>query len=105
VCGMPNSGYAKSEELDGPAVSALRRAIAEVKQHRSLDGLPKIYYLELLRVSEGTLSRKSRLYLQSLQPTNPHWARMVGYGPCSFCVMHKEGLCPSSGDIYRLMMN
>jgi hypothetical protein len=30
-------------ELDSPAVSALRRAIAEFKQHWSLIGLPKIY--------------------------------------------------------------
>jgi hypothetical protein len=29
----------------------------------------KIYYLELRRASEGTLSRWSRLYLQSLAPT------------------------------------
>jgi hypothetical protein len=32
----------------------------------SLDGWPKIYYLKLLRASEGTLSRWSRLHLQLL---------------------------------------
>jgi hypothetical protein len=37
-------------------------------------------------------------------PSNPHWARVVDYGPFSLCVIHKEGLCPSSGDINRLMM-
>jgi hypothetical protein len=42
--------------------------------------------------------------LQSLAPTNPHWARVVGYGPFSLWVIHKEGLCPSSGGINRLMM-
>jgi hypothetical protein len=42
--------------------------------------------------------------LKSLAPTNPHWARVVGYGSFSLCVFHKEGLCPSSGDINRLMM-
>jgi hypothetical protein len=57
-----------------------------------------------LRAAEGTLSLWSRLYLQSLVPTNPHWARAVGYGLFSLCVIHKEGLCPSSGDINRLMM-
>jgi hypothetical protein len=36
--------------------------------------------------------------------TNPHWARVVGYGPFSLCVIHKQGLCSSSGDINRLMM-
>jgi hypothetical protein len=35
---------------------------------------------------------------------NPHWARKVGYGPFSLCVIHKEDLCPSSGDYIRLMM-
>jgi hypothetical protein len=50
-----------------------------------------MYYLELLRASEGTLSRWSRLYLQSLV-TNPHWARAVGYGPFSLCVIHKVAL-------------
>jgi hypothetical protein len=54
--------------------------------------------------SESTLSRWSQLHLQSLAPTNPHWARVVGYGPLSLWVIHKEGLCPSSGDINRLMM-
>jgi hypothetical protein len=61
-------------------------------------------YLEFLRASEGTLSRWSRLHLQWLALTNPHWARVVGYGPLSLCVTHKEGLCPSSGGINRLMM-
>jgi hypothetical protein len=46
--------------------------IAEAK-HRSqwpvLGWVTKIYYLKLLRASEGTLSRYSRLYLQSLAPT------------------------------------
>jgi hypothetical protein len=93
------------EELDGPAGSALRRAIAEVKQHLSVIGwVTKIYYLELLRASEGTLSRWSRLHLQLLVPTNPHWTRVVGYGSFSLCVIQKEGLCPSIGDINRLMM-
>jgi hypothetical protein len=42
--------------------------------------------------------------LQSLAPTNPHWARVVGYGPFFLCVLHKEALCPSSGEIKMLMM-
>jgi hypothetical protein len=49
-----------------------RRVIAEAK-HRSqwpvLGWVPKIYYLELLRASEGMISRWSRLHLQSLAPT------------------------------------
>jgi hypothetical protein len=38
------------------------------------------------------------------RPTNPRWAHVVGYSPFSLCVIHKEGLCPSSGDINRLIM-
>jgi hypothetical protein len=61
-------------------------------------------YLEVLRAKEGTLSRWSLLHLQSLAPNNPHCARVVGYGSFSLCVIHKDGLCPSSGYINRLMM-
>jgi hypothetical protein len=93
------------EEFDSPAVSALRRTIAEVKQRRSV----------IRWVTKNLLSRAppcfgrhvkplARLHLQSLAPTNPHLAHVVGYGPFSLCVIHKEGLCPSSGDINRLMM-
>jgi hypothetical protein len=61
--------------------SALRRAIAEVEQRWSVDGwMTNIYYLELLRASEGKLNRWSRLHLQLLAPTNHH---VVGYGPFS----------------------
>jgi hypothetical protein len=63
-----------------------------------------MYNLELLRVSEGTFSHWSRLHLQLLVPTNPHWARGVGIDPFFLCIIHKEGLCPSSGEIDRLMM-
>jgi hypothetical protein len=53
---------------------------------------------------EGKLSHWSRLHLQLLAPTNPHWAREVSYGPFTLSVIHKEGLCPSSGNINRVMM-
>jgi hypothetical protein len=43
------------------------------------------------------------LHMQSLAPTNPHWA-VVGYGSFPLLVIHKEGLCPSSGDNNRLML-
>jgi hypothetical protein len=46
----------------------------------------------------------SRLHWQSLAPTNPHWVCVVGYGPFFLFVIHKEGLCSSSGDINRLIM-
>jgi hypothetical protein len=77
----------------------MRRAIAEVKQRWSVIGWVTKMYLELLRASQGTLSRWPRLYLQSLEP---HLG-VVGYDSFSLCVIHKEGLCRSSGDINRLM--
>jgi hypothetical protein len=89
------------------------RKLSNVGQ--SLDGRSKMYYLDLLRASKGTLRRArrsviaevkhrwsvigwvtknllsqappcfgrhvkpvGRLHLQSLAPTNPHWARVVG---------------------------
>jgi hypothetical protein len=61
-----------AEELDGPSGQCARRAIAEAKhlsQWPVLGWVTKIYYLELLCASEGTLSRWSRLHLQSLSPT------------------------------------
>jgi hypothetical protein len=67
-------------------------------------GIGPFYYLELLRASEGTLSSWPWLHLQSVAPTNPHWVHVVGHGLFSLCVIHKESLYPSSGDIYRLMM-
>jgi hypothetical protein len=49
----------------------------------------------------------SQIFFQSLimiMMMNPHWARVVGYGPFSLWVIHKEGLYPSSGELNRLMM-
>jgi hypothetical protein len=49
-----------------------QHVIAEVKQRsqKSVIGrVTKIYYIELFRALEGTLSRWSRLHLQSLAPT------------------------------------
>ncbi|CAG9796185.1 unnamed protein product [Diatraea saccharalis] len=66
-------------------------------------GDQKNYYLELLRASEGTLSRWSRLHLQSLIPSNPHWASVEGHGPSSLTI-HKKGLSPCSGDVKGLVI-
>jgi hypothetical protein len=56
--------------------SVRSRKLSNVGQ--SWDGWPKIYYLNLLRASESTLSRWSRLHLQALARTTPHWAHVVG---------------------------
>jgi hypothetical protein len=51
--------------------SVRSRKLSNVGQ--SLDDWLKNYYLELLRASKDTLSRWSRLHMQLLPPTNPHW--------------------------------
>jgi hypothetical protein len=106
--GLPPAWSARSavwEELDGTAVSALGvRSWKLSNVDRSSGGRPKIYSRELLRALEGTLSRWSRLRLQSIAPTNPHWACVLGYGPFFLCVIDKKDLYTSSGDNNRLMM-
>jgi hypothetical protein len=74
------------EELDSLTDRALRHAIAEVKQRWSVIAWATKSLLSRARASEGTLSHWSRLLLQSLAPTNPHNARVVGCGLISLCV-------------------
>jgi hypothetical protein len=84
------------EELDGPAVSALSVRswkLSNVRKGQSMG------YRKLLRASEGTLTWWSQPHLQSLAPINLNWARVVGYGLISLCVIHKEGLCPAVGTL------
>ncbi|RVE44141.1 hypothetical protein evm_011220 [Chilo suppressalis] len=57
--------------------SCLSSTIAAERANHLRHRAPKNDYLELLRALEGTLSRWSRLHLQSLAPTNPHWARVL----------------------------
>jgi hypothetical protein len=42
--------------------------------------------------------------LTAFVPTNPGCVRVVGYGPFSLFVNHKDGLCPNSRDIKMMMM-
>jgi hypothetical protein len=82
------------------------RLIAEVKQRSQrpvIGWVLQMYYLDLFRALEVML-RWSRLNLHSLAPTNPHWARVLGSGPLSLCVIHKDSPCPNREDINRLMM-
>jgi hypothetical protein len=80
-------------EHDGHAVSVLRRAIAEVKQHCSVIGY----------VTKNLLSRAATAFAV-VSTHQPALVRVVGYGSFFLCVTHKVCLCPSSGDINRLMM-
>jgi hypothetical protein len=51
-----------------------------------------------------SLRHCERLHLQLWATTNSHWARVVGYGAFSLCIIHKKCLCLSSEHINRLMM-
>jgi hypothetical protein len=88
------------EEPDGTAVSALgvrSRELSSVLKGQ-LAWVTKIYYVEL-RASEGTLSRWSRVHLQSLAPTpvsRSVYVRQaaglfVGYSCCSYLYPTKRG--------------
>jgi hypothetical protein len=68
----------KIEELDGPAVSALRRAIAEVKQHWSIIG----------RVTKNSLSLAPPLFGKHVKPV-----------PAVFAIVstHQPALGPRGG--------
>jgi hypothetical protein len=65
----------------------------------SIIWMTKIYYLELLRALEGTLSRWSRLHLQSLVPTNPHWARARVLARFPLCVSIRTACAPAVGTL------
>jgi hypothetical protein len=61
---------------------------------------------------QNVLSRASPRFERHVKPLVPAVFAVVsthqtalGYGPFFLCVLHKESLCPSSGDINRLMMN
>jgi hypothetical protein len=49
-------------------------------------------------ISSSSVHQKARYAVPS------DWARVVGYGPFSLCVIYKEGLRPSSGGINGLVM-
>jgi hypothetical protein len=86
------------------AVSALQRAIAEVKQRWSVVGW----------VTKNLLSRAQLCLGKHVKPLVPaafavvstHQSALGSRRGCSFslCVIHKEGLCPSSRDNNRLLL-
>jgi hypothetical protein len=94
------------EELDGPAVSVLRRAIAEVKQR----------WLVIEWVTKNLLTRSPPCFGKYVKQLIPAAFAVVStyqpaLGPRSglrpvllMCVIHKEGLCPNNGDIHWLII-
>jgi hypothetical protein len=93
------------EKLDGLAVSALRLAIAEVKQRWSLiGGVTKNLLSGALPCFGRHVKRLVPAAFASLALNNQHWGRVVGIVPFCLCVIHKDDLCPSSGNINMLMM-
>jgi hypothetical protein len=85
-----------------PRGQCARRAIAKAKQRSQWSGIgweTKIYYLELLRASEGTLSRWPRLHLQSLAPTPV--SRKVDVGKRLVVKIIAESLSQHDENMYR----
>jgi hypothetical protein len=62
----------------------------------------KVFGTYPINLKQPTL--KGEIIIKYIPTTNPHCALVVGYGPFSLCAIHKESLCPSSGDGNRLMM-
>jgi hypothetical protein len=94
---------AKNEEVDGSAVSALQRAIADVKlvSHWSvtknlLSRVPSCFGRHVMPLFPTTFA-----VVSTHQPALGAWWVSC---PFSLCVIHEEDLCPSSGDINRLMV-
>jgi hypothetical protein len=92
------------EELDDPAVSALRRAIAEVKQHWSVIGWVTKNLLSRTPPCLGKLVKPLVPAAFTVDSTRQPALGVAGYGPFSLRVYHKEGPCPTNGDINMLMM-
>jgi hypothetical protein len=69
-----------TEELDGQCA---RRAIAKVKQHWSFIGWVT---KNLIYQAPPCFRRHVKLVpaVFAVVTTNPHWARVVGYGPFSY---------------------
>jgi hypothetical protein len=58
------------------------------------------------KTSKSRIKKRGAIYMRLLEKksTNqPAQARVVGYALFSLCVIHKEGLCPSSGEISLVM--
>jgi hypothetical protein len=90
------------KELNCPTVSELRREIVKVKQRWAIIGWVT---KNLLYRVPSCFGRHVKMLVQAaLAPTILHWVCGVGNGLFSLCVIHKKGLCPSSGDINGLMM-
>jgi hypothetical protein len=92
------------EELDVPAVSALRRAIAEVKQRWSVIGWVTKNLLSGPHALEGTLTLVSAAFAL-VSTYQPALGPCGGLLPVLLMCNHKESLCPGSGDVNKLLMN
>jgi hypothetical protein len=80
----------------GEAVGANGEAapgVPPLAHHRPYAHLPHRHPTEITErlklIVILSLCRWSRVHLQSLAPTNPHWARVLDYSPFSLCVIHK----------------
>jgi hypothetical protein len=78
------------------------RTIAEVKQRWSVIECVTKNLISPTRPYFGRHVKPLVATAFAVVSINPHWARVVGYG-LFLCVIRKEGLYLSSGDINRLM--
>jgi hypothetical protein len=91
--------------ISGPVIKSALQLIPRVPQKHRAEKEPIwaalfVYYVIPILVNYWLVN----WFLLSMYIlTNQHRARVVGYGPFSLYVILKEGLCPSSGDINRLM--
>jgi hypothetical protein len=65
-----------------------------------LNNDPNYEYTKKKTLYFANYNKSSNRLFNKVRPTNTQWARVVGYGPFFLCIIHKEGLCPSSGNIY-----
>jgi hypothetical protein len=83
---------ARGEELDGPTVSALgvrSRMLSKMQSKNVICRAPPCF---------GSHVKPLCMAVPAVL------AARVGYDPYSVSVIHKESLCPDSGDIKRLIM-
>jgi hypothetical protein len=80
------------EELDGPAVSALRRAIAEVKQRCSF--IRWVTKILLSRAPPCCRRHAKPLVSAAFAVVSTHQPALgPHYNPSSLCLIYKEGTC------------
>ncbi|RVE43966.1 hypothetical protein evm_011398 [Chilo suppressalis] len=77
ACYVDDQLHKEVESID----TVIIKHIIDYRCDRPKRNILQNFKLLFLRALEGAFSRWSPLHLQSLAPTNPHWALVVGHGP------------------------